>query len=122
MVLKFLRGITANIQKVKFFTILADKSMDAGNKEQLNIVFLWVDEMLLVHEDFVGLHEIDDASVAGDTIEKCTVLKKALDITYEMTKLIKYSPKRDAMFNKLKDELQPECPGIRVLCPTRWTV
>ena len=143
--------------------------------------------MLLVHEDFVGLHEIDDASAtgimgiikqvlvacnlnvkqlrgqcydgasvmsglrngvaaqvqklepraiyththcygqslnlaAGDTIKKCTVLKKALDITYEMSKLIKYSPKRDAMFNKLKDELQPECPGIRVLCPTRWTV
>ena len=59
---------------------------------------------------------------AGDTVKKCTVLKKALDITYEMSKLIKYSPKRDAMFNKLKDELQPECPGIRVLCPTRWTV
>ena len=26
------------------------------------------------------------------------------------------------MFNKLKDELQPECPGIRVFCPTRWAV
>ena len=39
-----------------------------------------------------------------------------------MSKLIKYSPKRDAMFSKLKDDLQPECPGIRVLCPTRWTV
>ena len=50
------------------------------------------------------------------------MLKKALDITYEMSKLIKYSPKRDVMFSKLKDELQPECPGIRVLCPTRWTV
>ena len=59
---------------------------------------------------------------AGDTITRCTVLKKVLDITYEMSKLIKYSPKRDAMFSKLKDELQPECPGIRVLCPTRWTV
>lgn len=59
---------------------------------------------------------------AGDTIKRCTVLKKALDITYEMSKLIKYSPKWDAMFSKLKDELQPECPGIRVLCPTRWTV
>ena len=35
---------------------------------------------------------------AGDTIKRCTVLKKALDITYEMSKLIKYSPKRDAMF------------------------
>lgn len=62
---------------------------------------------------------------AGDTIKRCTVLKKALDIIYEMSKLIKYrmySPKMDAMFSKLKDELQPECPGIRALCPTRWTV
>ena len=50
------------------------------------------------------------------------MLKKALHITYEMSKFIKYSPKRDVMFSKLKDELQPECPGIRVLCPTRWTV
>ena len=33
MVLKLLRGITANIRKVKFFTILADEATDAGNKE-----------------------------------------------------------------------------------------
>ena len=26
------------------------------------------------------------------------------------------------MFTKLKEELQPELPGMRVLCPTRWTV
>ena len=33
MALKLLRGITANIRKVKFFTILADEATDAGNKE-----------------------------------------------------------------------------------------
>lgn len=59
---------------------------------------------------------------AGDTIKNCLVLKKALDITFEMSKLIKHSPKRDALFTKLKEELQPELPGMRVLCPTRWTV
>ena len=59
---------------------------------------------------------------AGDTIKKSTVMKKALDITLEMSKLIKFSPKRDALFQNLKEELQPECPGMRVLCPTRWTV
>jgi len=48
---------------------------------------------------------------AGDTIKRSTV-QKALDITYEMFKLVKYSPKWDAMFSKFKDELQPECPGI----------
>lgn len=26
------------------------------------------------------------------------------------------------MFDKLKRDLAPDCPGFRVLCPTRWTV
>ncbi len=26
------------------------------------------------------------------------------------------------MFGQLKKEFTPDCPGIRVLCPTRWTV
>ena len=33
---------------------------------------------------------------ASDTIKICTVLNKAVDIMYEMSKLIKHSPKRDA--------------------------
>ena len=45
-----------------------------------------------------------------------------MDATFEINKLIKYSPKRDAIFTKLKDELSSETPGFRVLCPTRWTV
>ena len=36
-----------------------------------------------------------------------------LDTTREITKLIKYSPRRDRIFEHLR--------GIRVLCPTRWT-
>ena len=31
-------------------------------------------------------------------------------------------PKRDAIFQKLKDEITAETPGFSVLCPTRWTV
>ena len=65
MALKLIRGITANIRKAKLFTILADEATDAGDKEQLTIVFHWVDEALLIHEDFIGLHEIDDPSTAG---------------------------------------------------------
>ena len=48
-------------------------------------------------------------------------MKKTLDITLEMSKLIKFSPKRFFVQN-LKEELQPECPGTRVHCPTRRTV
>ena len=59
---------------------------------------------------------------ASDSVMKCKVVKDAMDATFEISKLIKYSPKCDAMFLKLKSELSPDSPGFRVLCPTRWTV
>ena len=58
----------------------------------------------------------------GDTIKRSKLMKDALDTTHEITKLIKKSPARDATFRRLKEELASDCPGIRVLCPTRWTV
>ena len=59
---------------------------------------------------------------AADAIKQSKVMKSALATTHEVTKFIKYSPCRDAMFQNLKSELTPDTPGIRVLCPTRWTV
>ena len=35
---------------------------------------------------------------------------------------MKFSPRCDALFQELKKELAPDSIGIRVLCPTRWTV
>ena len=50
-------------------------------------------------------------------------MKDALETTREITKLIKYSPRRDEIFQRLKETLPVgSTPGIRVLCPTRWTV
>ena len=49
-------------------------------------------------------------------------MKDVLDTTYEICKLVKKSPRRDCVFEKLKQELAPDSPGLRVLCPTRWTV
>ena len=40
------------------------------------------------------------------------VMKDALDITFEVSKLIKFSPKRDVMFEKLKDIITPDTPGF----------
>ena len=34
-----------------------------------------------------------------------------------MSKLVKFSPKRDSLLKKLKQELAPETPGFRTLCP-----
>ena len=58
----------------------------------------------------------------SDTIKKSATMKRALDITHEITKLVKYSPRRDSLFQQLRDEMAPGNCGVRVLCPTRWTV
>ena len=49
-------------------------------------------------------------------------MKSTLDTTHEITKLVKYSPRRESLFNVIKDEIAPGNIGIRTLCPTRWTV
>ena len=58
----------------------------------------------------------------GDMVREVRNFRDALDTTSDISKLLKYSPKRDRMFEKLKAELAPETPSFRVLCPTRWTV
>ena len=145
----------------------------------------WVDETLTVHEEFIGLYEVetieaktlvsilkdcllrlniplskvrgqcfDGASnmtgvrrgvatviqaeqhnaffthcyghslnlAVSDTVKGCTTMKKALYTVHEITKLVKYSPRREALLKILKDEISPGGVGVRVLCPTRWTV
>ena len=63
---------------------------------------------------------------ASDTIKKSGMLRNALDTSHEITKLIKFSPRRNAIFNQFKAEDDATSgdknAGIRVLCPTRWTV
>lgn len=58
----------------------------------------------------------------SDTVKQIKTMSDALDTTNEISKLLKYSPKRDTLFHKLKQDLAPHTPGFRVLCPTRWTV
>ena len=59
---------------------------------------------------------------ASDTMKKNKLLRNMLDTTLEMTKLIKFSPRRDAIFQKIKAEVSPGTTNFRTLCPTRWTV
>ena len=58
----------------------------------------------------------------ADAIKHSKVMRDALDTAYEIVKLIKYSPQRQSSFMTLKAELAPGTPGVRSLCPTRWTV
>ena len=59
-------------------------------------------------------HSLNLACV--DTIKRCKLMQDALDTTREITKLIKRSPARDAIFKQLKEELasDSESPGTRV--------
>ena len=42
---------------------------------------------------------------AGDAIKNCKVTKDTLDATFEVSKLVKFSPKRTAQLEKLRNEL-----------------
>ena len=57
-----------------------------------------------------------------DMMKGNKILRDTLDTVEEMTKLIKKSPKRQAIFKKIQHEIICESPGIRMLAPTRWTV
>ena len=50
-----------------------------------------------------------------DTIKKCKLTRDVMDVTHEISNLVKFSPKHNATFDKLKEELSPDTPGFRVL-------
>ena len=64
----------------------------------------------------------------SDTIKQSKVCCDALDTAYEITRLVKFSPKRDAAFERILAELQrmDENPishaTLKNFCPARWTV
>ena len=66
LALGHLRLIAANITKSGYFTLESDEVTDASNKEQVIVCLRWVDEKLVAHEDFVGLHHVDN--IKTDTI------------------------------------------------------
>lgn len=75
----------------------------------------------------------------GDTMKTSKLLNDTIDTTFELTKLVKKSPKRDAKLKSIKNKIVPDCesdgdddgdpferliksPTIILFCPTRWTV
>ncbi len=65
---------------------------------------------------------------AGDSIKKSKIMKTALEVTHEITKLIKHSPRREAIFKEVRKESEAASSDnassctVKLLCPTRWTV
>jgi len=61
----------------------------------------------------------------SNTMKKSKVCKDALETAFEITRLVKFSPKRNAAFDKIRaakknDNQSPV--GLRTFCHTRWTV
>ncbi|XP_076359089.1 zinc finger MYM-type protein 1-like [Tachypleus tridentatus] len=57
-----------------------------------------------------------------DATKGSKLLADTLDITYEICKLIKFSPKRQSLLEKIKANINLETAGLKVICPIRWTV
>ena len=60
----------------------------------------------------------------SDTMKNSTVCQAALEIAFEVSKLVNYSPKREAAFDRIKssNEENSFAGGVRSFFPTRWTV
>lgn len=57
-----------------------------------------------------------------DVGSNCTCIRDALSVTSKSGKIIRASPKRLALFQKIQQEVAPGCSTLKPLCPTRWTV
>ena len=62
----------------------------------------------------------------SDTIKQSKLCRDSMDTAFEVSKLIRFSPKRNAAFDRIKAEVPGDehgyTMGIREFCPTRWTV
>ena len=62
----------------------------------------------------------------GDTIKRSKLCRDSMDTAFEISKLIRFSPKQNAAFDRIKVEVPADeegyTMGIRAFCPTRWTV
>ena len=102
-----LRRILANIHSSPFLAVMVDETKIAELEPRA----------VFTHCYGHALH-----LVISDTIKQSQVMKDYLDTCYELVKLVKFSPKPEAMLRQLKEETGSHAPGVRTLCPTRWTV
>ena len=58
-------------------------------------------------------------SAVGDTIKGIKNLDDVFDTTAEISKLLKFPPKRDAKFDRIKEAISPKTTSFRVPCPIR---
>ena len=57
-----LRSLLANIMRQKWFALLADETRDVSNREQLVLCIRWVSESYEIHEDVIGLIQLENTT------------------------------------------------------------
>jgi hypothetical protein len=65
-----LHSLLRQIEEAKFFSIMADETMDCSRKEQLAVCFRYCDNSLETHELFMGFYELaqQDATTLFNTV------------------------------------------------------
>ena len=182
---QLLQKLLDEIRSAEWYSIIADETRDISGTEKLGISIRWVENNYQVHEDLIGLVQVEATDAAtlysiikymllrvnlqlsqcrGQTYDgaanmaghlnglavrfqseehrmlhvhcmahclnlclqdcscTCCCVRDALDLTSELNTLIRASPKRLALFQQLKNELSYSTPGLKPLCPTRYTV
>ena len=59
---------------------MADETVDVSNNEQLVIYIRWVDKDLEVHEEFVGVHPIENTK--AETVLKVRIITWIFQCSY----------------------------------------
>jgi len=60
-----LRKIADNIRSSGYFALEVDEVTDSSNKEQVIICLRWIDSELQPHEEFKGLHCVEDITTSS---------------------------------------------------------
>ena len=109
MALKIIRKIAVSFQGSDFFTIMADETTDASNKEQVVICMQRVDNNFEAYEEFIGMHVVDsiDASTLYHVIKDVLLrlnmcITKARGQCYDSAAVI--SGYRSGVVKKIMDD------------------
>ena len=51
---------------------------------------------------------------------QCHIVRDALHLVADLSNLIHSSPKRLGLFLEIRDTVNPQAPGLKILCLTRW--
>lgn len=80
MALQVLQEVASSVQNSDFFSVLADETADASNKEQLVVCIRWVDDQFEAHEEFLGLTHLHECTATAivDSI-KTAIREMGLD-------------------------------------------